>query len=121
MHHPASLAANLQYRENGCQENEVPLNGLIENAISNYGSNVLTARERDVIQLIIRGQPSKIIARLLKIAPKTEGVHRRNAYAKLGIDSRSALFRSFLFHLTEILGEGENARETIAKLRTVLS
>jgi DNA-binding CsgD family transcriptional regulator len=119
MHHPASLAADFQCRDNVSHGNDVPLNGSIETALSNYGDNILTARERDVVHLIIRGQPSKIIARQLKIAPKTEGVHRRNAYAKLGIDSRSALFRSFLFHLSQILGEGEHAGETIGDSRTL--
>lgn len=107
MYHPASLEAHLNPGGNAADDFASPLNTRIESALSNYGANILTARERDVVHLIIRGHPSKIIARQLKIAPKTEGVHRRNAYAKLGIDSRSSLFRSFLLHLSRRLGEIE--------------
>src|ERR1700712_4830743 len=99
MHHPASLEASHHSPPDFMNELNAPLNDRIESALTNYGIKLLTAREQDVIHLIIRGQPSKIIARQLQIAPKTEGVHRRNAYAKLGIDSRSSLFHSFLLHL----------------------
>jgi len=76
------------------------LNQQIESAIARFGCELLTAREQDVIQLILRGLPSKVAATKLQIARKTEGVHRRNAYAKLGVRSQSALFRQFLEFLS---------------------
>jgi len=61
-----------------------------------FGADVLSARERDVAMLILRGHSSKSAARLLEISPETERVHRRRLYAKLGIGSHSELFWMFL-------------------------
>src|SRR5687768_5005526 len=75
---------------------EAQLHRQIERAISEFGRELLTTRERAVVRLILLGLPSKVAAMKLQIAPKTEGVHRRNAYAKLGVRSQAALFRQFL-------------------------
>ena len=75
----------------------------IEAAMSAFGRDVLTAREQAVVQLILRGLPSKAVASQLKIALKTEKVHRRNAYAKLGVNSHAVLFGSFLKYLSSAL------------------
>jgi DNA-binding CsgD family transcriptional regulator len=61
-----------------------------------FGRDILSARERDVAMLILRGHSSKSAARLLEISPETERVHRRRLYAKLGIGSHSELFWMFL-------------------------
>ena len=60
-----------------------------------FGCNVLTPRERDVVRLILRGYPSKSVARELNISTQTEQVHRKNIYQKLGICSHSELFALF--------------------------
>lgn len=72
----------------------------IESALARFGDDLLTTREQDVVQLILLGVPAKVAATMLRIAPKTEGVHRRNAYAKLGVNSQAALFRQFLAFLS---------------------
>jgi len=72
----------------------------IEEAMSVFGAGVLTVREQDVVRLILQGFPSKRVAGELKIALKTEKVHRRNAYAKLGVNSHAALFVQFLRFLS---------------------
>jgi DNA-binding NarL/FixJ family response regulator len=72
----------------------------IERALAQFGCDLLTAREQDVIRLILLGLPCKVAATKLHITPKTVGVHRRNAYAKLGVRSQTALFRQFLGFLS---------------------
>ncbi len=56
-----------------------------------YGHDQLTSRERDVMQLLIRGYSSKEAAQALAISPETERVHRKNIYAKLGLVSQKEL------------------------------
>jgi len=58
----------------------------------NFGRTVLTKRERQISQLLLRGHSSKSVARLLGIAPGTVMVHKRNLFAKLGISSQNELF-----------------------------
>ncbi len=53
---------------------------------------MLTHRERQISQLLLRGHSSKSVARELKIAPGTVMVHKRNLFAKLGISSQYELF-----------------------------
>ncbi|HEY8886945.1 MAG TPA: response regulator [Gallionella sp.] len=47
----------------------------------------LTAREREVAELMAAGKPNKIIARELAISDKTVQVHRHNTMEKLGVHS----------------------------------
>lgn len=57
-----------------------------------FGESVLTERERQISQLLLRGHSSKSIARELRIAPGTVMVHKRNMFSKLGISSQYELF-----------------------------
>ncbi len=57
-----------------------------------FGESVLTERERQVSQLLLRGHSSKSIARELDIAPGTVMVHKRNLFGKLNISSQYELF-----------------------------
>jgi DNA-binding CsgD family transcriptional regulator len=57
-----------------------------------FGESVLTERERQISQLLLRGHSSKSIARVLDIAPGTVMVHKRNLFAKLNISSQYELF-----------------------------
>ncbi|MDH4047048.1 MAG: helix-turn-helix transcriptional regulator [Gammaproteobacteria bacterium] len=57
-----------------------------------FGESLLTEREQQISQLLLRGYSSKSIARELKIAPGTVMVHKRNLFAKLGISSQYELF-----------------------------
>jgi DNA-binding CsgD family transcriptional regulator len=67
----------------------------LQNVMAMFGSSTLTPRERDVVRLILRGYPSKSVARELEISTQTEQVHRKNIYQKLGISSHSELFTLF--------------------------
>lgn len=57
-----------------------------------FGEHVLTERERQVSQLLLRGHSSKSIARELDIAPGTVMVHKRNLFGKLNVSSQYELF-----------------------------
>ena len=56
----------------------------------------LTARESQVVNLILEGHSTKSIAHVLTIAIETVRVHRRHVYEKLGVSSQAELFRWFL-------------------------
>lgn len=51
----------------------------------------LTARERQVAELMAAGKPNKIIARELSISDKTVQVHRHNTMEKLGVHSAAEI------------------------------
>lgn len=74
----------------------------LKKRLLNYGHDKLTAREQDVMQLLIRGYSSKEAAQVLTISPETERVHRKNIYAKLNVVSQKELL-SQLFE--EILSD----------------
>ena len=64
----------------------------LTDSFEHFGEGVLTDRERQISQLLLRGHSSKSIARELSIAPGTVMVHKRNLFAKLGISSQYELF-----------------------------
>ncbi len=49
----------------------------------------LTARELEVLKLLVRGLSNKEIGRELTISPKTAGSHVEHIYAKLGVSNRA--------------------------------
>jgi DNA-binding NarL/FixJ family response regulator len=53
----------------------------------------LTARERQVLQLIAEGKRTRTIAELLGVSVKTAESHRTNIMRKLGIDETAGLVR----------------------------
>lgn len=54
---------------------------------------MLTPRERDVIERVLKNAPNKIIARELGIELSTVKMHRANAFAKLGVHSPGELLK----------------------------
>ena len=74
----------------------------------NFGDDVLTKRERQITQLLLRGHSTKSVARELRIAPGTVMVHKRNLFSKLGITSQFELFSLFI----ESLSGGERLEAT---------
>ncbi|MBC9251578.1 helix-turn-helix transcriptional regulator [Pseudomonas alcaligenes] len=71
------------------------LTGGLEAAMQRLGA-ALTAREVDVIRLMLAGCSNKEVARKLDISAETVKVHRRHLYAKLAIKSQAELFGLFM-------------------------
>ena len=69
-----------------------PVHERLLSCFERFGESVLTERERQVSQLLLRGHSSKSIARHLDIAPGTVMVHKRNLFSKLNISSQYELF-----------------------------
>jgi DNA-binding NarL/FixJ family response regulator len=76
-----------------------PVHERLTECFDKFGEAVLTEREQQISQLLLRGHSSKSIARELKIAPGTVMVHKRNLFAKLGISSQYELFSLLLTEL----------------------
>ncbi len=70
-----------------------------EERFQDFGSDTLTDREREVVQLILIGHNSNSIASKLCVSLSTIKTHRRNIYSKLQISSQAELFSLFLLHL----------------------
>ena len=68
----------------------------VDDAFADFGTAVLTNRECEVAQLILRGHSSESICFNLGISLGTVKTHRKNAYAKLEISSQSELLSLFL-------------------------
>jgi DNA-binding NarL/FixJ family response regulator len=58
-----------------------------------HGSDLLTPREADVLQLLQEGASNAQIAHTLSVGIETVRTHARNIYRKLGISSRRELAR----------------------------
>jgi len=54
-------------------------------------ASLLTAREREVLQLLAEGRSSKEASAVLRISPRTVDAHRANIMQKLNLHSRSEL------------------------------
>jgi len=70
-----------------------------DESIRAFGSGVLSAREHEVVQLILLGHSTPSAASYLGIAEGTVKVHRHHAYSKLGISSQAELFSMASRHL----------------------
>jgi HD-GYP domain-containing protein (c-di-GMP phosphodiesterase class II) len=68
----------------------------------------LTAREADVLGLLVQGLPNKGIAHQLGISPKTVGNHVERIYAKLGVSNRAAAAMRAMQH--GLVGTDQRAR-----------
>ena len=72
-------------------------------ALAALGEDVLTERQRQVVALVLKGHSTEAIAMTLAISADTVKVHRRQAYAKLGVSSQAELFAMFLDLLSQIV------------------
>ena len=68
----------------------------LDDTLLQRGFAALSAREREIVALILKGHSSKSIAWQLAIAVGTVKNHRKNIYRKLEITSQAALFARFL-------------------------
>ncbi|HEY2735220.1 MAG TPA: response regulator transcription factor [Polyangiales bacterium] len=56
------------------------------------GADALSAREREVMQMVVEGQTSRQMAASLGISKSSVDTYRARVFRKLGVDSRAALF-----------------------------
>jgi len=73
---------------------------LIEDAFQRFARNLLTPREAEVVEYILKGHSADATGRALGIASGTVRIHRRNIYAKLRVSSQGELFSRFMTSLS---------------------
>jgi len=73
----------------------------LRSQIQGLGAGILTLREVDTVELMLKGHSTKSMARVLGIDDGTAANHKRNIYAKLDVHSAAQLFDLFLRSLTE--------------------
>lgn len=100
---PVVLAGMRRAWEGREADHEIPdrsIHQRLTECFNNFGDDVLTKRERQITQLLLRGHSTKSVARELDIAPGTVMVHKRNLFSKLGITSQFELFSLFIDSLS---------------------
>jgi DNA-binding CsgD family transcriptional regulator len=56
-----------------------------------YGRVQLSPREQEIVRMVAKGHPNKVIADVLNISSWTVCTHLRRIFAKLGVGSRAAM------------------------------
>jgi DNA-binding CsgD family transcriptional regulator len=56
----------------------------------------LSPREQEIVRMVAKGHPNKIIADVLSISSWTVGTHLRRIFARLGVGSRAAMVARLL-------------------------
>ena len=69
---------------------------LLATAFHRFGEGRLTPRESEIVELVLKGNSSEAIGKILGIATGTVRIHRKNIYVKLGIGSQGELFSRFV-------------------------
>jgi DNA-binding CsgD family transcriptional regulator len=77
----------------------------LQEALGAFGSSVLTRREQQVIELVLLGNSTRLVADKLGISAETAKLHRKHAYAKLDISSQAELFYLFVDALASHTGD----------------
>lgn len=72
----------------------------LDGSFAEFGGDVLTNREQQVLKLVLTGHSSESISLRLGTSVATIKTHRRNIYAKLEIGSQAELFTKFIGFLT---------------------
>ncbi|QJF50750.1 helix-turn-helix transcriptional regulator [Roseobacter ponti] len=75
--------------------------GKIALAFRRIGEGILTPREREVVELTLKGHSADAVGKLLGISSGTVRIHRKNIYSKLRINSQGELFSAFLAAITD--------------------
>lgn len=71
----------------------------VRRAVSLFGRSLLTAREQDVLGLMLSGYSTRFAADKLGISPETLRRHRKNIYQKFDVSSQSEVFSLFISSL----------------------
>jgi DNA-binding CsgD family transcriptional regulator len=82
---------------------------ILESAFHRFGEGRLTAREAEIVELVLKGNSSEAIGKQLGIATGTVRIHRKNIYMKLGISSQGELFSRFVASISgNLTGDDAN-------------
>ena len=84
------------WEKSGIRSGAMPKSSGKEQAFKSFGKGILSPREREVAQLILRGHSGHSISENLGISITTVKTHRKKLYAKLGIATQFELFSLFL-------------------------
>ena len=79
----------------------------LESALDVFGTSVLTPREAEIMRLYLYGHDTRSISEKLEISTHTVSVHRKNAYARLDINSQAELFSLFISSMYCFQGEAD--------------
>lgn len=74
-------------------------------SLAAFGASLLTRRERQVTELVLLGNSTRVIAEKLGISTETVKLHRKHAYAKLDVSSQAELFYLFMEALAHSAGD----------------
>lgn len=80
------------------------INHQIDLAFRTFGASMLSPREKDVLEMMLRGYGTDISAQKLEIAVETVRRHRKSIYRKLDVNSQTDLFSLFI-NAMSCLGE----------------
>jgi DNA-binding CsgD family transcriptional regulator len=61
-----------------------------------HGTIRLSPREQEIVRMVAKGHPNKVIADVLNISSWTVCTHLRRIFAKLGVGSRAAMVAQLL-------------------------
>lgn len=84
------------------------INHQIDLAFRTFGESLLSPREKDVLELMLRGYGTDTSATRLCIARETVRRHRKSIYHKLDVNSQTDLFSLFI-NAMSCLGEAAGA------------
>ncbi|MBU2964061.1 helix-turn-helix transcriptional regulator [Amphritea sp. 2_MG-2023] len=68
----------------------------LDSALKNFGHSLLTRRECETLEMMLRGHNITSTATKLNIKPETVKHHRKNLYTKLDVSSQVEVFHLFL-------------------------
>jgi len=75
---------------------DTPVSVRFERALDSFTVDSLTAREREVMRLSLKGNSVKVIAKMLNISPGTVRNHTKAIHLKLDISSQREMFSLFI-------------------------
>jgi DNA-binding CsgD family transcriptional regulator len=73
----------------------------------------LSPREQEIVRMVAKGHPNKVIADVLNISPWTVCTHLRRIFAKMGVTSRAAM----VARISGIVNSLSNAKPRISMRR----
>jgi DNA-binding NarL/FixJ family response regulator len=97
-------------RDGGIYLTPLVADGDIELLLREFGPKPrsrLSARELEVVALLVRGLPMKHVARRLNITPRTVAFHKYNAMSALGLQSNADLLKYAM--QSGLLGQSDGA------------